>query len=165
MCSAFDRMDIVDIGLHVFSEFSAVLQRNIVLSAIFFTRNLNHVTVQGIACPIEMFNKFDQTTLILEVTPFTVPFIMELDVDTAVEESQFLQTLVQGVKVVLGNAENLVVSLERRLGTRFLGRPSLEDRTCRHASLIFLRPSEPIATDLGLSPLTEKVDDRHTHPM
>ena len=88
--SAFDRMDIVDIGLHVFSVFGAVLQCNIVLGSLFFTRNLNHITVQHIACPVEMFNEFNQATFVLEVASLTIAFIMELDVNTTIEECEFL---------------------------------------------------------------------------
>ena len=163
MRSTFDRVNVVYVRLHVLGELSAVLHCNVVLRSFFFTRYLNHVTVQGIACPVEMFHKFDQATLVLKVATLSIPFVMELDVDTTIEESEFLQAFIEGVKVVLGDAENLVVSLECRLGTCLLSRSTLADRTGRNPTLIFLSPCESITTDFSLGPLTQKVDHGNTN--
>ena len=71
MGSTLDRVDIVLVGLDVFSEFGAVLQCDFVLRSVFVTADVNDVFVEYVAGAIEVFDKFDDTPLVLEIAGFT----------------------------------------------------------------------------------------------
>ena len=163
MRSTLDRVNVVHIRLHVLGELSAVLHCDFVLRTFFFTHNSNDVSVQRITRTIQVFYKFNQSAFILKVATFTIAFIVVFDVDTAVEESEFLQAFVEGVKVVLGDTENFVISFERRFGTSLFGHSTLAYRTGGYTTLIFLSPSEAITTYLSLSPLAQEVHNGNTN--
>ena len=158
-------MNIIDVRLNVFREFCAVLQRDLIFCSIFCTRNLNDVRMDRITRAIQVLNKLGDTALVLKITTFSISLIMKLDVHTTVEKSEFLQSFVEGVKVILGDTENLVVCLERGLGARLFCCPALGNRTCGHSTFIFLCPSEPISADFHFRPLAQEIDYRHTHTM
>ena len=78
-----------------FSVYSvAVLQRDLVLDAVAFAADENHVGVQRIAGAIEVFDELDDAAFVLEVVAFAVAFIQEFDAHAAVEKRQFLQSFV-----------------------------------------------------------------------
>ncbi len=131
------------------------------MRSVLLTDQANHIGVQRVAGAVEVLDEFDQPAFVLEVAAFAVPLVMEFDVDAAVEKREFLQTLVQHVEAVLGDAEDLVVGLEGRLGARLLGCATLQDGTRGHTSLVLLGPGEAIATDFGLGPLAQEVHDGH----
>ena len=70
--------------------------------------------MQSVTCAIEMLNELDDSPLILEIATLIIAFIMKLDVHATVEERKFLETLIEGIKVVFCDAEDLIISLEGR---------------------------------------------------
>ncbi len=143
MRSTFDGVDVVDIRLNVLGELGAVLQRDVIFDPLAGASEVDHFAVQRIAGAVEVFDEFDDTAFVLEVAAFAVAFVKELDVHAGVEECEFLQPLVDGVKVVLGDREDLRVSFEGRLGTSLFRGTTLFDRSHRNATFVALVPVKP----------------------
>ena len=90
-----------------------------------------------------------------------VALVVDGDRDAAVEERQLAQPLRQRVEAELGRLEDLLVRLEGDLGAALLGRAGDLEIGERIAALVRLGVDLPVAPDLELERLRERVDHRH----
>ena len=64
--AAFDRVDVVDVGVFVLGEFAGVLQGDFDADAVLLAGHVDDVGVQGFAGPVQMFDELDEAALVLE---------------------------------------------------------------------------------------------------
>ena len=163
MRAAFDGVNIIHVRLNVLGKLATVLQRDLVLGAILFADDLNHISMKRIAGTVEMFDKFDDSAFVFEIAPFAVPLVVELDVHAAIEKGEFLQPFVQRVKTVFGRTEDLIISFEGRFRAGLFGHAALAHRSRWNTAFLFLGPSETVAADFRFGQLTEEVHNGDTH--
>ena len=160
---AFDRVDVVHIGMEILGVLRRVLQGDLVTDAFLLAGHVDDFLVQRVAGPIQMLDELDDAPLVQELLALIVAFVEKLDPHAAVEERQFLQPLVEQVVAELGRLEDHGVGLEGRLGAHLLGRADALDRSERNAAFVLLLVGMPVARDFDFAPLRQEVHDRDTH--
>src|SRR5262249_3859455 len=96
--------------------------------------------------------------VLVDLLATAAALVGELDDEARVQERQLAKAAREHVVAVLGGREDLRVGLERHLRARAIGIANRRDGTLRYATPVFLVPDVPLAPDLHLEPLGDRVD-------
>ena len=82
--STFVSINVVSVRVNVFFDVGRVLESYFVTNRITFPRNINHVSVNRIRGPVEMFDVLDDSPLVVEFVTVTGASVFEMHPDATV---------------------------------------------------------------------------------
>ena len=112
---------------------------------------------------IDMLDEFFDATVELEQLFLVVAFILERDLNPAIQKCQFAEPVGEDVVLVLDDRKNFAVRLECDLRAGPLGFADDFQLRRRFATLEPHVIDLAVAFHLGFEPLTERIDAGHTH--
>src|SRR5688572_10772984 len=136
------------------------LQGNLDVDAFALAVHVDRLVVDRDLVLIQVLDERVDASLIQELVRFSVALVIDRDRDAAVEEGELAQALGQRVEAVFGGLEDLRVGLKGDLGAALLRRPRDFEPGRRIAALVALVVDLPVAPDLELEVLRQRVHDR-----
>ena len=161
MRAAFVRVDVVREGEHQLRVAVVPLQRDLGVDAVLVALHEDRLLVDDRLVLVQVLDERDDAAFVLELVALPVALVVDGDEDAAVQERELAQPLRQRVEAVLGRLEDLRVGLERDLRAAALRRPGDLELAGRSAALVALLVDLPVAPDLEVEPLGQRVDHRH----
>ena len=167
MCTAFDRIDVVDIRVKVLTIARVVNDGHLNRNAFLLGVDVNHIGNERIAHGILVAHELAQTTF--RVKNFTTrvallvffSLIGERDGESGIQEGQFAQTIGEDVILIFGGGENFRVGPELLARTALVGLADHFHRVEGMSLFVFLLVDFTIAEHLRKHVRGKRVDARN----
>ena len=162
--AALDRVDVVGEGQHRLAVAVVVLQRQSQLQPGLFVDLADHgwTAKRGLAL-VQVLHESDQALVVLEDVLLLRRFVLEADAEAFVEVGQLPQPGGHEVVAECAIGEDLRVGHEGDLRAGLLAMTDRLELGLSLASLELHEVNVPVAADLHLHPLTQRVDHRGPH--
>jgi hypothetical protein len=161
--AALHRVDVVDVGEDGVAVGVRILQRDLHHHAVLLALQRDHLGVQRLLVLVQVRDELGDAALVeIQLLPRRL-LLAQLDLQPAVQEGQLAQPVGQRVPVELNGRKDRGVGEERHLRARALALADLLHLGDRLAGLEAHVVDEPVALDLHLQPLAQRVHARHAH--
>ena len=159
--AAFVRVDVVREREHQLGVAVVPLQRDLGVDAVLVAFHEDRLVVDDRLVLVQVLDERHDAAVVLELVALAVALVVDGDEDAAVQERQLAQPLRQRVEAVFDGLEDLRIGPERDLRAAPLRRAGDFQVGERGAALVALLVDLPVAPDLEVEPLGQRVDDRH----
>ena len=171
MRTAFDRVDIIDVGVYVLREGVVVLHGHLDRHAVLFGVDVDDrfgdgLTARGVQVFDELLEALFRIEMVADVFAVLVPlaFVQQVQVDAFVQECQLTQAVGQDVVLVFRRErEDTAVGFEGDRGSAIVAGADHFDRRSRSAFAVRLAEYFAVAVDFGDEQRRECVHARNTH--
>ena len=160
MGSSLVGVDVVREGVDGFGIAVIPLQRDLRVDALAVALHVDRLFVDGALVLVQVLDERDDAAVVLELVALRFALVVERDENARVEKRQLAETLSERVEAELDGLEDVLVGTERDLGAALLRRPGCLDVGLRLPAMVLLLEDLPVAPDLEVELLRQRVDDR-----